>query len=263
MSWDVVIPAGGTIDSAYATVIGSPHRALAPLASDHMPVLQHIVTTLRATGQISCVICIAPEAVQSKVSGVDIWLPAGASGPENIRLGLRYAAPNQAALVCTSDLPLITESAVQQFLNTCDPEAFVSAGLVRADDYNREFTDAPPSEFVQLADLGPVTLAGLFQIQPALLTRHEALLEKLFGARKSQWHLAGIVGLDLLWAWATRSLTLPKIQHRAERLLSGPLQIIDGTAPSLAYDIDTADDYTYAQLYYGQFVSASPAQLSE
>ncbi len=247
MTWDVVIPAGGTIDPKFAQAIGSPHRALAPLGSNNTPVLQHVVDTLRAAGSIGRMVCVAPLPVSQAIRGVDCWLPAGESGTDNIRAGLAEAASEMPALVCASDLPLMTPESVRAFLTACRAEAEIAVGLVGADDYNQAFPDAPPSEFVRLADAGPVTLGGLFVVRPDLLIRQEELFRRLFGARKDQWRMAGLLGPRLLWQFATKTLRLRDIVNHAETLLGGSVQVILNTAPDLAYDIDTHDDYTYAR----------------
>lgn len=247
--FDVVIPAGGTIDADFARRIGSPYRALAPLGSDKVPVLQHVVNTLRGSGAVGRIVCVAPPAVQAAVSGVDHWLPAGDSGPQNILAGLRTLCPDALALVCTSDLPLMTPEAVTRFVSLLTPDAAVAVGMVRANAYNAAFPDAPPSTFVELRDMGPVTLAGLFAVRPAALFQRQALLDSLFGARKSQAWMAGIFGPRLLLAWAMHRLTLSALTARAEALLEATVQVVDHTNPALAYDMDTADDYEYVKTY--------------
>jgi len=249
---DVVIPAGGSIDGGYARAIGSPFRALAPLGPGRVPVLQHVVDTLRASGAVGRVIAVAPPPVAEVVQGVDEWLPAGDSGPANIRAGLARATPGRAALVCASDLPLMTPEAVADFCDRCRSQAQVAVGMVAAGDYNRAFPDAPASEFVRLSDVGEVTLGGLFLVHPDLLDRQDALFARLFAGRKDQWRMAGVLGPRLLWQWATKTLRLETVTRRAGTLLGTPVDVISDTDPTLACDIDTEDDYTYAQSRFGQ-----------
>lgn len=249
---DIVVPAGGEIDAEFAERIGSPHRALAPLGPSKTPLLQHMVDTLRAAQPGARIICVAPPEAAAVVTGVDLWLPAGRSGPENMRLGLSRARQGQPALLCASDLPLITAEAVQAFLHACRPDVQIAAGLVRASAYRQAFPDAPPSEFVSLAETGPVTLAGLFQIQPDLLTRRAMLVDALFAARKSQGRMARLAGAKLVWQLATRTLRLASLTQRAEHLLGGPVQVILDADPTLACDLDTLDDYTYATTTHNQ-----------
>ena len=258
--YDVVIPAGGTIDAVYAQAISTEFRALAPIGPEGKPVLQQIVDTLRASGVAQRAIVVAPAAVQQAISGVDLWLPAGVSGAENIRLGLAAADPDKPALICASDLPLLTSESVTNFVGRCRPDSQVAVGLVGADAYNQMFPDAPPSEFVRLSDDGPVTLGGLFLVHPGLLSRHQALFAQMFGARKAQWRMAGLLGPRLLWAWATHTLSLRLLTERAEHILGASVQVVPDVSPLLAYDIDTADDYTYANLRFRDVAATPPVR---
>lgn len=243
---DAVIPAGGTILDDYARRIGTPHRALAPVGPGGKPVMQIVVDSLRASGTVGRIIGVAAAPVAERISDVDVWLPAGDSGPANILRGLAEAGPNAPALVCTSDLPLMTAQNVTQFVAACRAEADITLGLVKADALNAMFPDAPPSEFVPLRDAGPVTMGNLFQIRPDALARNRGLLKNAFAARKSQWRLAGLLGPRLVWQFAAKSLMLAAVKARAEHVLGCRIDVILDTPPELAYDMDTADDYAYA-----------------
>ena len=248
--YDVVIPAGGTIDAGYAKAIGSPCRALAPFGPERCPVLQIVVNALRLSGGVQRIIAVAPPAVQEAVTGVDLWLPAQSSGAQNILIGLANAAPERQAVVCPSDLPLLTSESIADFLRRCRPDAGMAVGLVSAGDYHARFPEAPASQFVTLTDTGPVTLGGLFLVHPEMIARQSVLLESLFGARKSQWQIARLLGPRLLWGWIFKRLSLPMITGRAEELLGASVQVIPKVFPVLAYDIDALDDYTYANLRF-------------
>ena len=250
---DVVIPAGGRIPESYARLIGTPHRALAPVGPDRRPVMQIVVDALRASGQVRHIIGVAAAPVADAISGVDGWQPAGDSGPANILRGLAaLEAPDMPALVCTSDLPLLTAQDVQDFVGRCLPEADLTLGLVSAEAYLSAFPQSPPSEWVALSDAGPVTMGGLFGLRPALLLRHEALLASVFESRKSQARMARLLGPRLLWQWATKTLTLRALVARGEMILGGRAQVLRDAPPRLSFDIDTEDDYTYADTYFQQ-----------
>lgn len=258
--YDVVIPAGGTIDTSYAEAIGTPFRALAPLGRERKPVLQLIIDALRESGCVRRVIIVAPEAVRDAVTGFDLWLPVGENGAQNILDGLAKADPDRPAVICPSDLPLLTADSIRGFLQLCQPETQLSVGMVSADHYHTVFRAAPPSTFVTLKDHGPVTLGGLFLVSPRVITRQATLLAALFGARKSEWQIARLLGWRLLWGWATKSLTLQIVAARAEKLLAADVQVVPDLSPLLAYDIDTLDDYTYANQHFGKSAAQpSPA----
>jgi len=217
---DVVVPAGGTLDDKYAQLIGTPHRALAPFGPARTPVLQIVVDALRASGCVRRIVCVAPPHISDAIVGVDLWLSAFPEGAENICRGLYTVGYDDApALVCASDLPLITPADIADFCARCDPAADVTVGLVRADDYNNAFRSAPPSTFVPLRDIGPVTLGGLFCVRPYLLLDNRPLLFSAFEARKSQWGMVGLLGPRLVGQFLSRRLTLAALTARAEWLL--------------------------------------------
>lgn len=245
--WDVVIPAGGTISAEYAQTLGTPLRALAPLGPKRQPVMQLVVDALRQSGVVRHIVGVAPEGVATQITGVDAWLTAGGSGPNNIRRGLAaLERPEELALICTSDLPLLTPESVRGFVARCDADADVHIGLVRAEAYEAAFADAPPSQWVRLRDAGPVTIGCLFGVRPALLQRHKTLLDQVFSARKSQTRLVRLLGPRLLWQWAARSLTLAAIQARGEAVLGCRALVQQDADPVLAFDMDDAGDYAFA-----------------
>ena len=245
-AYDVVLPAGGGIDKEYARRIGTEHRALAPLGAARTPVMQRVVDALRASGQVGRIVGVAPPAVQKAIRGVDEWRTSGDSGPDNIRAGLALADPDAPALVCTSDLPLLTASGVREFLGRADPDADIALGVVRAAAYREAYPDSPMSVFTHLGDVGPVTMGCLFWVRPGVLARNQRLLERAFAGRKSQWQMASLLGPRLLLQFAVRRLSLRAVQGRAEGLLCCRTQVVLDVSPELAYDMDNADDYAYA-----------------
>ncbi len=260
LGWDVVIPAGGTIPDEYADRIGTPLRALAPVGPGRVPTLQRVVDALRGSGRVRRIVCVAPPAVRDAITGVDGWLPSGDSGPRNILLGLAALPdPETPALVCTSDLPLLTAGAVRHFVERARPDADVSLGLVGKAAYERAFPGSPMSLFVPFRDVGPVTMSCLFRLRPALLTRNAALLERAFAGRKSQWDMAALLGPALLCRFALRRLTLAAVRARAETLLHCRADVIRDCPPELALDIDTTDDYAYADARLHQTSDAAAA----
>ncbi len=249
MALPAIIPAGGTANWGYAQLIGTPHRALAPLGQDNTPALQIVINALRQSGHVKTITAVAHPDAPSRINNIDQWLTATESGPANILAGLAAISgdPDRHVFVCASDLPFITAAAVQDFAARCANNADMTIGLVRASAYENAYPDAPPSQYVTLRESGPVTLSCLFAVRPSLLTRNKRLLTLAFEARKSQSRSASLLGPRLLWQWATGTLSLAAVQARCERLLRCQVQVIDHAHPALAYDIDNADDYAYAR----------------
>ncbi|WP_119319180.1 molybdenum cofactor guanylyltransferase [Capsulimonas corticalis] len=243
---DAVIPAGGEIDAAYQDAAGSRHRALAPIGRSQTPVMQIVVDALRGSGAVASIIAVGHPDLQSKIQGVDRWIDAAPSGPENILAGLAQAK-TPMALVCTSDLPFLQAQSVAAFAERIPADADIALGLVDADEFNRAYHDAPPSTFVTLRGMAPATISGLFATRPKTLIDNSDLLRTAFESRKSQWRSAQLLGPRLTWRFLTRSLALGAVVQRAEAILGCRAAVLEGSAPDLAFDIDAVEDYQYAK----------------
>ncbi|MEO7720040.1 MAG: NTP transferase domain-containing protein [Capsulimonas sp.] len=242
---DAVIPAGGTIDAAYEAAIGSPHRALAPIGTSKTPVVQVVVDALRASGAVRQIIAVADPALQRTIQGVDRWVDATDSGPKNIIAGLSLVQTPRA-LVCTSDLPLIQSASIAAFAARIPEDADIALGLVDANEFNAAYPDAPPSTFVSLRGMAPITVAGLFAVRPNILIDNSDLLQTAFESRKSQWRSAQLLGPQLTWQFLARRLSLTAVVQRAETILKCHAAVLEKCAPDLAFDIDAVEDYQYA-----------------
>jgi CTP:molybdopterin cytidylyltransferase MocA len=250
----VVIPAGGEIDGDYASLAGTEIRALAPIGADRPPVLQIVVDALRGSGKTGTIIVVGPDTLKSRIDGVDLWLPEGplaghpeiSAGPANVLRGLRELPRDRAALVCTSDLPFLTAEAVADFVDRADTASSISAGLVSDRAYLERFPQSPESEFVSLSETGPITMGCLFCLRPDVLLDRMDLVMGAFTARKSQWGLVRLLGPKLVWQYAVRRLSLEAVRGRIERLLSCGIGIVHDAMPETAFDIDTPEDYAYA-----------------
>jgi GTP:adenosylcobinamide-phosphate guanylyltransferase len=239
-----VIPAGGFLTGKYRAEAGVEHRALAPVGGK--ATLQRVVDALREGG-IKEIVAVADEKVRERIAGVDRWRQASPTGSANIIQGLRQFPPGEQVLVCPCDLPLLTGDAVRDFLARCDSEADIAAGLVGKAKYEAAYPDAPPSQYLPLADTGPVASSSAFIVRPAILLSEESLLGRCFESRKSQLQLALLLGPQLIWQFATRTLTAQAIARRVERVLNCRANIFEDFAPEFANDIDSLDDYIYAR----------------
>lgn len=248
--YNVIIPAGGSIDSDYRKRIGVDVRALAPFGPDRVPVIQIVVDMLRNSPYTGKITIVGNEALQSAITDIDDWLPSTGNGIGNIIAGIENYKHDTHVLICASDLPLITVPNVDDFIRRIPSDVDLAAGIVTAASYNSKFYDASPSEFVTLREIGPVTMGGLFYINPSVLLRNEARIKEVFEARKSQWKMASLLGPALILQYITRRMRLKSIKERIEHLLKCKIGIVADIAPELAFDIDTADDYTYATRNY-------------
>jgi len=244
---EAVIPAGGQLEGAFLEMAGTPWRALAPIGG--IPCLQLAVNAVREAG-IERIIAVADNDVRERISGVDVWRQASATGPANILIGLREVRGTDPVLLCPCDLPLLNGNHIRNFLDRCPADADIIAGVAGRKLYESVFADAPPSQFINLADLGPITNSSAFVVRPSTLLSSESLLGKAFESRKSQIRMALLLGPALVWKFAARTLTVADVQKRVEYVLRCQIGVVTDIAPELTYDIDSVNDYSYARSYF-------------
>lgn len=247
--FDVILPAGGKIEGAFAEATGVTYKALLPLRESLF--LTHIVETFRTTPGVRRIVVIGGEEVGTEANRVEVEgvLPEGHSGPENIFRGLDWlqSQPNPATrvVVATTDLPFLTSTGLTSFLKACPSEAEIAVPIIRAKDFEARYPNTA-STYVPIRQES-ITVGCVFQLSPEALLRARPHIEQLFEARKSQLALARVVGFGTLFRLLTRRLEVKHIEARCERLLKCRGHGVMGAAPELAYDVDTLEDYKIAQ----------------
>jgi len=111
-----------------------------------------------------------------------------------------------------------------------------------------EFLRAYPrgrKHFAALAD-GEWTGASAFVLNRSPLVNDDRMIRRAFGARKSLFALASLLGPVLLLKFLFKTLTLADVEQRAGALLGAKVRAVLGADPALAMDCDDPIDFAYA-----------------
>ncbi|MCX7992984.1 MAG: NTP transferase domain-containing protein, partial [Fimbriimonadales bacterium] len=167
-------------------------------------------------------------------------------------------SPETQFLHCAVDLPMLTGEAVCEFIRATPPDADVVVGWTPEAEFVRMFPGAPYTA-LQFAE-GRFVSASVSVLRVGFLEAHAPLLHRLARARKSaakvaltlmrtfHYHLM-TTATPLAARFLTGRLALNSLPPLAERLLSTRLHFNLNAAPELAYDVDTDEDYRYAQAW--------------
>jgi GTP:adenosylcobinamide-phosphate guanylyltransferase len=247
-AYDAILPAGGLIDPEFAEKVGTPNKALIQLGGQ--TILARTLDALRASGRVrEAVVIGTPEVLQhDDARGADRTLPAGGSGPDNILTGLKSLTsgpnPPEKVMIVTTDLPFISGAVINRFLDRCPTDRDICLPLITKAEYQARFPNSS-STFVPLKDnvwtAGCAYVVDVRAFQTAL-----PHIEKVFANRKSKLGMAKLLGPIFLVKFLTKTLTVPDIERKIERMLGCTGSAILNSPPELAYDIDALDDYEYA-----------------
>jgi CTP:molybdopterin cytidylyltransferase MocA len=245
---DVILPAGGTLPSEFARVVGTSSKALINL--DGKTILKTTLGVLRASDRINRIVVVGPREIENSLSAADadVVLPEMSSGPENIFKGLYWLnktdTPPSHVLVLTCDLPFLTSEGLEKFLDMCPEGKDICAPLVSKEDFNEAF---PNSEamFVGLKD-GAFTLGCMYVFNASALQKARPHIEKVFEQRKSKLGMARLLGTRFVLKWLTKTLSVQDIEKKVHALIDCEGAAVFNSPAELAYDIDYLEDYHYA-----------------
>lgn len=245
--FDVVIPAGGRIDEAFARVVGVQSKALIRL--NNKTILRHTIEALRASDQIGRIVVVGSEEVVKHEDAqlADAVLPETGSSPANIWLGAQHLQtldfPPDRILIVTCDQPFLTAASFNAFFALCDHSIDFNVSLIARDDFEEAFPGASAT-FVKLLD-GEWTTGGVFLITIRGLKIALDHMEKVFKARKSKLGMARLLGLKFVWDYLNKKLTVQDVEQKVMDILRVRGRAVPGSPPDFAFDVDYIEDYQY------------------
>lgn len=240
MQLHAVITAGGRVDGAFASRIGTDVKALAPLGARRL--IDASIDAARGAG-VAAIAVVGGAAVAAHCAGrVERVVPESADGAENVRRALD-AFPGASLLYLTSDLPFVDTAGVRDFVAR-SAGAALAMPLADPDAYARAFPGAPP----HVMRLGGERFANgsVFIIDARALDAVRRVAGAFFDARKAPWRLAALCGPALMLRYACGKLRVEDLEARAEHVLGGTVRAVRGAAPGLCYDVDTVEEWEYA-----------------
>lgn len=238
-----VVLAGGEADSEMQARFAIRYRAELPVAGK--PMLQWVIDALAGServGKTRVVGAIPCEGVAGMIPPADTLM-------ENVIAGVEACAGDAKdgrVLIVTSDIPLLTSAAVDDFIGRCDA---ISADLyypvILKEENERRFPSVKRT-YAKLAE-GTVTGGNIVIMKAKFVEVNAGLLREIMAARKSVPRMARLIGIPTLarmiiaqtvWAGA---LSLPLLERTIGRMMNARLKAVRSPYPEIGADIDRID----------------------
>ena len=248
---DIVLPAGGRIDGSFAEAAGTDFKALTMWQGTTL--LSKTIHTLRQSGVSNRIVVIGPEEVLSEAAALGAeCIIEGKSGTDNLFLGLQKILEGDSqhtgkVLICASDLPMLSPESVYWFVRNCPVDSDIAVPVITASSYESAYPESG-SVYVPMKD-GAATMGCLFLLQPSVIMKQRQQIEEVFSSRKSQIKTFSKLGPMFVLKYITRQLTIADVERRCEAIFGWRGRAVRNSPPDLACDIDTREDYLYAQQY--------------
>jgi molybdopterin-guanine dinucleotide biosynthesis protein A len=243
---DCVIVAGGRPgpnDPLFSYTNGEP-KALLDMGGRTM--LERVVDALQASQHVEeCVVVgLGPEIAAA--AGFSFQRPVHHLADQgslvgNALAGMAWAHQRRPAaetiMLCSSDIPALTPSVVDDHVNQCRPfDHSVYYSVVTKQVLERRFP-ASNRTFVRLREL-EVAGGDIMIARPEVAETNPEIWQALANARKHAWKLARIVGFGTLVRFLLHRLSLAEAQAAAERLVGCSVKVIISPHAEVAMDAD-------------------------
>lgn len=206
--------------------------------------LQHMLDALRSAGVTEIAVVGGDEVRAACGSAVERFVDESPSGSENLLRALRAWPDTERLVYATSDLPFVTASAIEDFISRVGLGA-LAVSLAEHGAFVDRFPGAPPGFGITLGRERVVN-GGVFSIPQGAPEKLAAVATRFFEARKRPWRMASLVGPAVLIRFLSGRLRVTDLETMAIHVLQVPAQALRGCAPELAFDVDTAAEYSYA-----------------
>ncbi len=245
-----VVLAGGPHDEVSALQPGAINKAFVRVGG--VTLVERTLVALRASHAIGRIVVVAPPQAHADaaLALADEKRADGLKIRDSLRSGLEGLPPDELAIVCASDLPILSGEAVDDFVERAarlDPD--VGYGCVERRIHEASYPHIPHT-WAKLRD-GTYCGGGMSAMKPRAYPHLARFVERLGHARKSPLHLAALFGWDVVLRFALRRLTIAQAEARAGRILGAPVRAIVSPHARTAVNVDRASDVALAEALVG------------
>ena len=232
-----IILAGAPAEPELEAKYSVKNRAEVPVEGKTM--ITRVLDALKASPLVGD-ICVVGDI---QCDGASRIIPPAGSLMENLIAGMKACGSDGHVLVATSDIPLLTTAAVDDFIERCgDLEADFYYPVIPKDANEKQFPGIRRT-YARLAE-GTFTGGNIMVINARFLSENADLIYDVIAARKSVVKLARLIGLgvllrvviaQVLWAKAINLNLLEKI---IGRILNAKIKAIQTPYAEIGADVD-------------------------
>lgn len=238
--------AGGPPDAVAALEPGVPNKAFVHIGATTL--VERTLRAVRTVPRIRRIIVVVPESAfgARALACADETRADGPRMIESLRSGLAGFPPDEPLLITASDLPILTQAALDEVIDTALARDLDLAYSCLERRYHDARFPAIPHTWARMRE-GQFCGGGAVVLKPRIMVRLETLLDQLGTARKSPLRLAAIFGWGTLARFAFGRLSIAGAEERTSRLLAAHAGAIRCTHPEIAVNVDRPADVALAR----------------
>ncbi|ACL70880.1 nucleotidyltransferase family protein [Halothermothrix orenii] len=241
MTVDVLILAGAPNKGALKKITPEEHEALIKIKD--MPMVEYVIKAVNRATHTGKVVVVGPrEQLEEYVNEkIDLIVDSGDSLVENIQKGFEVLDTSNLVLLMTSDIPLITEDVIDEFILSCNnEEADIYYPIIPKEKNKAKYPNVKRT-YVHLVE-GTFTGGNMVLIKPTVLQNSIDLLRKAVLWRKKPWKLSQILGMKFIFKFLMGNLSIEEIQERVKEITGYKGVGMITEHPEIGFDVDKPSD---------------------
>jgi len=215
---------------------------------DGMPMINYVVDALHNSENIDQILVVGPKKELHQYIGKKVKeiLNPGDSILENMEIGLNYFSSDDNLLLLTSDIPLITSEAIDEFLRICTKrKASIGYPVITKENIIKKYPETERT-YIKMKE-GVFCGGNIVFFKPDVFFQNKKLIKELFDNRKATWKYAKILGLKFILKFLFKALTLEEIEKRVTDILGYNSVAVMVSYPEIMIDLDKLSDLKLIQ----------------
>jgi GTP:adenosylcobinamide-phosphate guanylyltransferase len=212
--------------------------------------VEYVIDSLNKAANVDRIVVVGPERMLSEAVGskVDAVLESGDSIMKNTMLGIRHFNEEKDIIVCTSDIPMVSGEAIEDFVDKCVHDGIdIGYPIIEKSLNDAKYPDATRT-YVKMKD-GTFTGGNIMYINPAALEKCYATAEGLVEERKNALKMARLLGIIILFKMFLGILRIRDVEKRVNRLFKINARAIQTSYPEIGNDVDKMSDVDFMNKY--------------
>jgi len=247
---NIVVLAGSSSEGELEKYAEASNKAAIPIKG--IPMLVYVLKALHGISRVKEIKILGSAhqlqpALSGKWSRLEI-VPEKKSLVENLEAGLQSVEQETPCLIVTSDIPLITSEAVEDFISRCYPfnKEFYYP-VIEETECKRKFPQVERT-CVSIKE-GRFTGGNLALVNPASILSQIDRLHTIFSYRKKPWKYARMLSPLLVFKLMFKIVSISELENHISRIMSLEVSAVRTPYVEIGTDVDKPADLELVRKY--------------
>ncbi len=228
--------------------IGLETNVKALIKINERPMVEYVIHALQKCELVDKIGIIGShEKLRHEIGNqVDYIIEGKGSIIQNVVEGVKHMGIEHPVLICTSDIPMLTDQAIRDFINrSMDANAELCYPIVEKEANEKKYPGIERT-YVTIKD-GTFTGGNIFFIKPQIIETCSKKAEELIAQRKNVIKMARTLGLRILCLLLLKRLTIAHTEKKVSEIFNISAIAIISDYPEIANDVDKASHLKYVR----------------